>query len=116
MDQDRTTWGAREYADALNRAAATDLFNLVQEVNEKWAAPDDLAARALADDIERELFEDPGQAQPGASTPAEAMTVALFGVEAEEPPPRRASRRSPAASSKHQHKGPHPVFSRNPSK
>jgi hypothetical protein len=114
MDQDRTTWGAREYADALNRAAATDLFNLVQEVNEKWAAADDLAARALADDIERELFDDPGQTQP-ASTPAEAMTVALFGVEAEEPPPRRASRRSPADSSKHQHTGLHPVFSREPS-
>jgi hypothetical protein len=39
MDQDRTTWGAQEYAAALNSAATpTDLFELVREVNQKWAA------------------------------------------------------------------------------
>jgi hypothetical protein len=39
MDQDRTGWGAQEYAAALNNAATpTDLFELVQEVNQKWAA------------------------------------------------------------------------------
>ena len=50
MDQDRTTWGAREYADALSSAATpTELFDLVREVNEKWAPADDLASRALGD-------------------------------------------------------------------
>ena len=39
MDEDRTTWGAQEYAAALNSAATPeDLFELVEEVNEKWAA------------------------------------------------------------------------------
>ena len=38
MDEDRTTWGAQEYAAALNSAATPqDLFELVQEVNQKWA-------------------------------------------------------------------------------
>jgi len=36
MDQDRTQWGAREYADALNRASGRDLLELVREVNEKY--------------------------------------------------------------------------------
>ncbi len=36
MDQDRTTWGAREYADALNDATGRDLLELVREVNEKY--------------------------------------------------------------------------------
>ncbi len=41
MDQDRTHWGAREYADALNRASTpTELLELAQEVNEKWTAAD----------------------------------------------------------------------------
>jgi hypothetical protein len=115
MDQDRTNWGAREYTDALNRAATpTDLFDLVQEVNEKWAAADDVPAGAPVDNFKRELFEGSGQTQPGEITPAEAMTVALFGVEAEGTPPRPASRRSAAAPSKHQHNGMHPVFSRTP--
>jgi hypothetical protein len=42
MDQDRSNWGVREYADALNRAATpADLFALIHEVNQKWATPDD---------------------------------------------------------------------------
>ena len=36
MDQDRTHWGAREYADALNDASGPDLLELVREVNEKY--------------------------------------------------------------------------------
>jgi len=37
MDQDRTHWSAREYADALNRArAVADIRELALEVNEKW--------------------------------------------------------------------------------
>ena len=49
MDQDRTSWGAREYADALNSARATELLELVQEVNEKWTAAGDLRPRVTAD-------------------------------------------------------------------
>jgi hypothetical protein len=38
MDQDRTKWSARQYADALNGAeTVTDILELAQEVNEKWA-------------------------------------------------------------------------------
>ena len=38
MDQDRNSWGAREYAIALNDAATpADLFELVREVNQKWS-------------------------------------------------------------------------------
>jgi hypothetical protein len=36
MNQDRTDWEAREYADALNSATGPDLFELVREVNEKY--------------------------------------------------------------------------------
>ena len=36
MDQDRTAWGALEYADALNGATGRDLLELVREVNEKY--------------------------------------------------------------------------------
>jgi hypothetical protein len=45
VGQDRTSWGAREYADALNRATAVELFELAQEVNEKWTAARELPAR-----------------------------------------------------------------------
>jgi hypothetical protein len=48
MDQDRTNWGAREYADALNRATAVELVELAQEVNEKWHATGDNRARRAA--------------------------------------------------------------------
>jgi hypothetical protein len=66
-------------------------------------------------EVERELFDGPGQTQPSAITSAEAMTVALFGVDAEGPPPRRASRRSFTVSSERQLNRLHPVFSREPS-
>lgn len=37
MDQDRTDWSAREYADALNTAVTmADILELTREVNEKW--------------------------------------------------------------------------------
>ena len=49
MDQDRTRWGAREYADALNSASATELLQLAQEVNEKWNAAGDPRPRVTAD-------------------------------------------------------------------
>ena len=46
MDQDRTNWGAREYADALNRAETrADILELAQEVNEKWGATGELGDR-----------------------------------------------------------------------
>ena len=48
MDQDRTNWGAREYADALNGATAVELAALAQEVNEKWTATGDNRARETA--------------------------------------------------------------------
>jgi hypothetical protein len=46
MDQDRTNWGAREYADALNRAGTVaDILELAQEVNEKWGATGEFGDR-----------------------------------------------------------------------
>ena len=40
MDQDRTTWTARQYADALNAArTVSEILQLAQEVNERWGAP-----------------------------------------------------------------------------
>jgi hypothetical protein len=43
MDPDRTCWGAREYADALNCAATrAEVVELAQEVNQKWAVARDL--------------------------------------------------------------------------
>ena len=42
MEPDRSTWGAQDYANALNNAATPeDLLMLVEEVNEKWAAVGD---------------------------------------------------------------------------
>jgi len=39
MDQDRTTWTARQYADALNGAGTVaEVLQLVREVNERWGA------------------------------------------------------------------------------
>jgi hypothetical protein len=39
MDQDRTTWSARQYADALNGAGTVaEIRQLAQEVNERWGA------------------------------------------------------------------------------
>jgi hypothetical protein len=39
MDQDRTTWSARQYADALNGAGTVEeILRLAQEVNERWGA------------------------------------------------------------------------------
>jgi hypothetical protein len=47
MQPDRTNWGAQEYADALNRAATpTELFELVEEVNNKWSASVDPEPRS----------------------------------------------------------------------
>jgi hypothetical protein len=46
MDQDRTNWSAREYADALNRAVTVaGIRELAQEVNEKWGATGESGAR-----------------------------------------------------------------------
>ena len=48
MDQDRTTWDAQDYAVALNSAATpTDLFELVQEVNQKWGRGPDEPRRVV---------------------------------------------------------------------
>jgi hypothetical protein len=53
METDRTDWGVREYADALNRAATpADLFELVEEVNEKWAGAEDLEPESDRRDVE----------------------------------------------------------------
>jgi len=39
MDQDRTNWSARQYAEALNGAGTVaEILQLAQEVNERWGA------------------------------------------------------------------------------
>ena len=48
MDQDRTNWSAREYADALNRAVTVaDIRELAQEVNAKWGNTGESGDRVL---------------------------------------------------------------------
>jgi len=43
VDQDRTNWSARQYADALNGAGTVaELLELAQEVNERWGAAGEL--------------------------------------------------------------------------
>jgi len=64
MNQDRTNWGASEYADALNGATAVELLELAQEVNEKWTATGDIRTRGTASDsaaISRRAHSETGQ-------------------------------------------------------